>query len=207
MRVHAVVSQYGPNSFGVHSPQVPALFAGGGTLQDYTGQALVALLAEAGAPSEYDLVQHRQEYHNVEGREWFIRLCLETHARRAGERHQTLYMLRSLLDVTLQPVDGAAKALTGEALFIVARLDDTAGWLSEQMDASGAATIVAREGDDRLWLLDVAKGELATGMRVPDQVTVRELMQQLGATEEPEVFDFLTEKVVTESRVRQLVSV
>ena len=209
LTIHAIVSAYGPASFGLSSPQLPELFAGSSSLDEYDEDRIVALFREAGAPDEYQLCVHRQSYASREGREWFVRLFQDPRPEDAADRRETLRLLRGLLDTTPAPVDEARHAVTGEVLFIIACAEDTLGWLTEQLHDHDIATIVARPDDHALWMLDVASDENSAGA-TPDQpeTTVGQLMEHRKTHSHVPAPDFLTETVpATVSRVGELISV
>lgn len=209
MIIHAIVSAYGPASFGLSSPQLPELFAGSGSLDEYDQDGIVALLSEAGAPDEYQLCVHRQVYTAREDREWFIRLFRDPRPDGAADRLITLRLLRDLLEVTPEPVDSAPHAVTGDVLFIIAHPEDTLGWLAGQLHDHELATVVARADDKTLWMLGIAKsGHGASGTEEPSETTVGQLMARSEAHPKASTPDFLTETAPAEvSRVGELVNV
>ena len=72
-RIHAILTRYpGGMGFSVSSPQLPELVAGFDTDEELENE-LLAVLTFGGAPQEYNLVKHYQEYSSNEGREWFVR--------------------------------------------------------------------------------------------------------------------------------------
>jgi len=208
--IHAIVSAYGPASFGLSSPQLPELFAGSSSLDEYDQDGIVALLCEAGAPDEYQLCVHRQVYTSREDREWFVRLFQDPRPDDAADRRTTLRLLRGLLETTPAPVDDARHAVTGEVLFIIARPEDTLGWLTEQLHAHDVATIVTRAGDNSLLMLDVTRSGDIEGTQYQPETTVIQLMERSRgkAHSHASAPDFLTGTVPAEvSRVGELISV
>lgn len=211
MKVHAVVTQYGPDAFGAHSPQVPALFAGGPSLDEYVGDSLVNLLREAGAPDDYQLVEHRQEFYTRDGREWFVRFSLDRIPSIGVERQETLALFRELLEVTPDPIDFAAKGPAGEALFVITTLEDRVEWVDSQLDEAGVGTVVVRVGDERLWLANITTSSVPGVEPLPGDMTIRELIEYSAegrvVEDEPER-NFLTEKLGPRfARVPELVAV
>lgn len=209
MNVHAIVSRYDADAFGLSSPQAPALFAGSDSEKSYRTEDIPRLLAEAGLSGDYTLQVHRQSYHQAEDREWFIRVKVERpDDKPAPSRLSTWQGLVALLEEIPTPIDAARKNSTGEVLFIVCELDDTIGWVSDQLVDGETAALVTPVGSDGLWVLDVHKGDQDGGRRVDDSTTLRELQEAyLPSTEHMRAQpSFVSHEPTRElSRTRELV--
>ena len=95
-------------------------------------------------------------------------------------------------------------------IFIICELDDTIGWVSEQLLEGETAALVTPVGAEELWVLDVHKGVTEGAERLDDSVTLRELQQRfLGATDELQSREsfVMHEPTPGMSRTRQLVGV
>ncbi len=211
MNVHAIVSRYDTNAYGLISPQVPALFAGSDSPGAYETERIPALLAESGLEDNYQLQVHRQTYEQFEDREWFMRVKVDRpfDVPSASRRH-TWEALERLLEETPEPIDNARPNSTGEVIFIICELDDTIGWVSEQLLEGETAALVTPVGAEELWVLDVHKGVTEGAERLDDSVTLRELQQRfLGATDELQSREsfVMHEPTPGMSRTRQLVGV
>ena len=208
-RIHAILTRYGGGmGFSVSSPQLRELVAGFDTERELDNE-LLNVLRFGGAPKEYQLVKHYQEYSSTEGREWFVRMA---HDRKLKDRAATLRSFSSLIRVSPDPVDGATKSATGEATFVVALPDDTMGWLAEQMTRNGCAlTVVVRDGEG-LTTFDMLTDDLTDGfprIKADPERTVAEILAIVERTERqvPGV-DFVSgEPVEHLSSSRTLVSV
>lgn len=210
MRIHAIVTAYGPDAYGLSSPQLPALFAGGVSVDEYRDDALVTLLMEAGAPAEFQLVVHRQQFFTRGEQEFFVRRHEDRNPAALLERLDTLHKLRDLFNAEPDAITDASRASTGESLFIVALRQDTVRWLSEQLDADGVATVVCQAGDDHLWLFNIStEGDPGDEPLDPD-TTVGELLRtsSLHWTAQGSGIDFLTDDTTTAvNRAREVVLV
>lgn len=192
-RVHAILTRYpGGMGFSVSSPQLPELVAGFDTDEELESE-LLAVLTFGGAPQEYNLVKHYQEYSSNEGREWFVRTA---HDLKLKDRVATLNSFSALIRVTSDPLDRATKSTTGEATFVIALLDDTVGWLAEQMTKHGCAlTVVVFDGEG-LTTFDLLTDDLTDGfprIKADPERTVAEILMILERTRrEVPGFDFVS---------------
>lgn len=209
LRIHAILTRYaGGTGFSVSSPQLPELVAGFDTDEELEDE-LLSVLSFGGAPQEYQLVKHYQEYSSNEGREWFVRMA---HDSRLKDRVTTLHSFSSLIRVTPDPLDRATKSTTGEATFVIALLDDTVGWLAEQMAQHGCALTVVVRGREGLTTFDLLTDDLTDGfprIKADPERTVAEILAilELSRREVPG-FDFVSgEPVEALSSSRTLVSV
>lgn len=210
MRIHAIVTAYGPDAFGLSSPQLPSLFAGGGTLDDYRDDALVQLLIDAGAPEDFRMEVHRQQFFTRGEEEFFVRRYEDREPRGRRERLNTLRKLGDLFNSVPEALSDASRAKTGESLFIVALPQDTVRWLAEQLDVDGVATVVCRVGEDHLWLFNIStQGEDGEDPLDPD-TTVGDLLRTSSiqwTAHDPGV-DFLTQATTSAvNRARDVVLV
>ena len=197
LRIHAIMTRYsGGMGFSVSSPQLPELVAGFETDEELENE-LLSVLSFGGAPKEYTLVKHYQEYSSNEGREWYVRTA---HDVKLKERVATLHAFSSLIRLTPEPLDRATKSTTGEATFVIALLDDKFGWLSEQLSKHGSAlTIVVRSGEG-LTTFDLLSDDMTVGfpvIKVDPERTVEEILASLEHTHRqvPGV-DFVSGEVV-----------
>lgn len=191
--IHLLLTNYGPLAFGVSSPQVPALVAGFDRQPDSIEEVL-SLLRSAGAPDAFDLVVHRQEYHEQGGREWFVRIYQDPRDS-GGIRLRTLRELEAVLQATPAPVDFTAKSPTGEAIFVIVKGDDRLGWLDDQMWPGDAVTLVLEEGDGLVMLPVVSE---ATKSKT-DRPTARRAMtvQDLRDSTQLELLDAPDQQFLT----------
>ncbi|EKA60743.1 hypothetical protein B277_11210 [Janibacter hoylei PVAS-1] len=192
MRVHTIATEFAPDAYGLASPQVPALFAGGTSSDEFDGDNLPALLAQAGGPAEFNLVQHRQTYHSIEDREWYVRVHLDLFPQRHHDRMELLSLLRRLLEATPEPIDAAPKNPTGEALFVAVLPTDEVGWVAEQLGPGEVATLVAKAADDDgLITFDLSQSDSDPDEAIPPQTTIAEVLESLVVREAPVAVDFL----------------
>ena len=206
-RIHAIMTRYA-GGFSVSSPQLPELVAGFDTDEELENE-LLNVLRFGGAPQEYQLVKHYQEYSSNEGREWFVRTA---HDSKLKERVSTLNSFVSLIRVTPDPLDRATKSTTGEATFVIALLDDTIGWLAEQMTEHGCALTAVVRDFQGLTIFDLLTDDLTDGsprIKFDPERTVADVLTSMERTHRqvPGV-DFLSgEPVEALNSSRTLVSV
>lgn len=180
-RIHVILTRYPSGGFGVSSPQLPELVAGFDTEQELEDE-LLSILTFGGAPKEYQLEKHYQEYSTSAGREWFVRTA---HDLKLKDRATTLRSFVSLIHITPDPIDRATKSTTGEATFVIAVPDDTVGWLAEQLTFGCALTVVVRDGRS-LTTFDLLTDDLTGGLptiKADPERTVGEILAMVERTE------------------------
>lgn len=193
MNIHAIITTYGNDAFGLHSPQLPNLFAGTNNLAEYQGDALLQLLSDAGAPEAYTLITHHQRYLRTGDHELFIRLCQDSNPRRHAQRLEAIRTLHAVLDSSQDLIEQSATNKTGEHLFIATCPSDTVGWIADQLGNDSDASIVCHVGPRALFSIDISTRHDSDGDPLDRATTIQELMDDARlqwATDEK--LDFLT---------------
>lgn len=207
MNIHAIVSSYSPTDFGLASPQLPHLFAGDIDESAYRGERLTRLLLEAGAPKEFQLQLHRQLYACDDDYEWFIRSFFDPSPSDRASRFQILAKFRSLLDATHEPIRRATPSPTGEVTFVIARLEDTVQWISEQMFPGDVLTIVAQHEETLFtFALSNSPDAFPDARIAPSDATIGDLLSaentRMTAAEPMPTVDFLSDAPLPRIRNR-----
>lgn len=182
--MHAILSFYEGFGFGLTSPQFPGFAGGFDQSESPLNETVLALLRDAGAPSDFMLRLHVQRDFERKDRRWAVRVQEDWLPRLAEARRAAADHLMELLSQTPEPIDDARRDATGDPVFLVALESDTVGWVEDQLeDDDWVMVVVDTPGDLSVFPLGRV-GNLPDGQAtIPPSTTIGELMAGISFAE------------------------
>jgi hypothetical protein len=124
------------------SPQAPGLLYGRESAEDLERDLQGALSFHFERPGPFQIIEHCERHHDIDGRELVIRMAIDDHQ---AERTAVCERIGHALNVPEQAESllSAATNAVGETVYVCAVPSDTIGWLEAQLDPRGDAFVAA----------------------------------------------------------------